>query len=57
MDFPGGPVLKNPPSNAGDTGSTPGLRKFHMPWVTKHVHSTVPALQSPQAAAAEAHML
>ena len=23
-DFPGGPVVKNLPSNAGDTGSTPG---------------------------------
>ena len=23
-DFPGGPVAKNPPSNAGDTGSIPG---------------------------------
>ena len=23
-DFPGGPVDKNPPSNAGDTGSIPG---------------------------------
>ena len=23
-DFPGGPVLKNPPCNAGDTGSIPG---------------------------------
>ena len=23
-DFPGGPVVKNPPSNAGDTGSMPG---------------------------------
>ena len=23
-DFPGGPVVKNPPSNAGDVGSTPG---------------------------------
>ena len=23
-DFPGGPVLKNPPSNAGATGSIPG---------------------------------
>ena len=22
-DFPGGPVVKNPPSNAGDTGSIP----------------------------------
>ena len=23
-DFPGGAVVKNPPSNAGDTGSVPG---------------------------------
>ena len=23
-DFPGGPVAKNPPCNAGDTGSIPG---------------------------------
>ena len=23
-DFPGGPVVKNPPSNAGDMGSIPG---------------------------------
>ena len=25
MDFPGGTLLKNPPANAGDTGSVPGL--------------------------------
>ena len=25
MDFPGGPVLKNLPANAGDTGSISGL--------------------------------
>ena len=24
-DFPGGPVVKNPPSNAGDLGLIPGL--------------------------------
>jgi len=24
QDFPGGPVVKNPPTNAGDTGSIPG---------------------------------
>ena len=23
--FPGGPVVKNPPANAGDTGSNPDL--------------------------------
>ena len=31
MDFPGGPVVKNPPANAGDLGSVPGLGRFHMP--------------------------
>ena len=28
--FPGGAVVKNPPANAGDTGSTPGPGRFHM---------------------------
>ena len=27
QDFPGGPVVKNPPANAGDTGSTPGQER------------------------------
>ena len=31
-DFPGGPVVNNPPTNAGDTGLNPGLGRFHMPW-------------------------
>ena len=31
-DFPGGIVVKNPPANAGDTGSSPGLGRSHMPW-------------------------
>ena len=31
-DFPGGPVVKNPPSNAGDAGSIPG-------WGTKIPHA------------------
>ena len=26
--FPDGPVLKNPPANAGEAGSTPGSGKF-----------------------------
>ena len=31
-DFPGGPVVKNPPSYAGDTGSTAGGElRSHMP--------------------------
>ena len=29
--FPGGTVVKNPPANAGDTGSCPGLGRSHMP--------------------------
>ena len=31
-DFPGGPVVKNPPSNAGNVGSIPG-------WGTKIPHA------------------
>ena len=30
-DFPGGAVFKNTPANAGDTGSSPGLGRSHMP--------------------------
>ena len=29
-DFPGGAVVKNPPANAGDTGSNPGPGRSHM---------------------------
>ena len=29
--FPGGTVVKNPPDNAGDMGSSPGLGRSHMP--------------------------
>ena len=30
-DFPGGAVVKNPPSNSGDTGLSSGLGRSHMP--------------------------
>ena len=30
-DFPRGTVVKNPPANAGDTGSSPGPGRSHMP--------------------------
>ena len=31
-DFPGGPVVKNPPGSAGNEGSIPGRgNKIHMP--------------------------
>ena len=29
--FPGGPVVKNPPANAGDMSWIPGLGRSHMP--------------------------
>ena len=30
LDFPGGTVVKNPPANAGDTGSSPSPGRSHM---------------------------
>ena len=30
-DFPGGPVVKNLPANAGDMGSIPGPGRSHVP--------------------------
>ena len=30
-DFSGGAVVKNPPANAGDMGSSPGPGRSHMP--------------------------
>ena len=30
-DSPGGAVVKNPPANAGNTGSSPGPGRSHMP--------------------------
>ena len=35
-DFPGGTVVKNPPANAGNTGSGPGPGRSHMPWPMRH---------------------
>ena len=29
-DFPGGAVVRNPPANAGDTGSIPGPGRSHI---------------------------
>ena len=31
VGFPGGAVVENLPVNAGDTGSSPGLGRSHMP--------------------------
>ena len=32
LGFPGGVVVESLPANAGDTGSSPGLGRSHMPW-------------------------
>ena len=32
LAFPGGPVVKNLPTNAGDMGSIPGPGRSHMQW-------------------------
>ena len=51
--FPGGTMDKNPPANAGDTGLSPGLGRFHMPRATKPRHhnswACVSQLHSPLA--------
>ena len=31
-DFPGDPVVKNPPANVRDAGSILSLGRFHTPW-------------------------
>ena len=31
LGFPGGTVVENLPANVGDTGSSPGLGRSHMP--------------------------
>ena len=52
-DFPGGAVVENLPANAGDTGSSPGLGRSHMPW-SNWAHA--PQLLSPRATTTEACM-
>ena len=34
LGFPGGAVVESLPANAGDTGSSPGLGRSHMPPVS-----------------------
>ena len=36
MGFPGGPVVENPPANAGDMGSIPGPGRFQATQPTGH---------------------
>ena len=50
--FPGGAEIKNPPANAGDTGSSPGPGRSHMLWSNK---ARASQLLSPHATTTEAH--
>ena len=63
MDSPGGTVVKNPPANAGDTSSSPGLGGSHMPrsnqahapqLLSLHPRAREPQLLSPCATTTEA---
>ena len=46
LGFPGGTVVENPPANAGDTGSSPGLGRSHiaMEQLSRFATTTEPAL-------------
>ena len=52
--FPGGTMVKNPPANAGDMGSIPGLGRSHMP---RSNYARVPQLLSLCSRAQEPHQL
>ena len=54
MDFPGDAVVKNPPSNAGDTGSIPGPGRSHITW---SIQGRVPQLLSLCSRACEPQLL
>ena len=58
-------MVKDPPANAGDMGSSPGPGRSHMPWSNKarvpqllslHSGACEPRLLSPRATTTEAHV-
>ena len=53
-DLPGGSVVNNPPANAGDTGSTPGPGRSHMP---RSIEARVPQQLSLRSRAHESQLL
>ena len=48
VGFPGGPVVGNPPCNAGDTGLTPSQGRSHMPlrWLGLYIMTIEPRIKS-----------
>ena len=64
-DFPGGAMVKNPPASAGDTSSSPGLGRPHLPrsnearepqLLSLRSRAREPQLLSPCATTTEAHV-
>ena len=53
-DFPGGPVVKNVPDNAGEVGSILGPGRSHMPWTSS---ARMAQLLSPSSRAHVIHLL
>ena len=53
MGFPGGAVVRNPPANAGDTVSSPGQGRSHVPRSNK---GRAPQLLSLCATTTEPHV-
>ena len=51
-DFPGGPVVKNPPSKAGDLGSIPG-QVAEIPQATGRLSPCVRTTESARSGACE----
>jgi len=51
MGFPGGPLVKNPSANAGDTGLMPGPGRVHILWRNQ---ARAPQLLSPSTKTTEA---
>ena len=51
QDFPGGSVVKNLPANAGDTGSSPGPGRSHMPVEQLSLCATTTEARVPRARA------
>ena len=48
-DFPGGPVVKNPPANAGNMGSIPGWGRFRVPRSNQACEPQLPKPMYPRA--------
>ena len=55
QDFPGGSLVRNLPANVVDTGSVPGLGRFHMPQLlspdSKALELQLPKPSAPRACA------